>query len=55
MTKYKNVKRLYFDGKKDIEHLTQQVEQLQNAVANQRLSQSRTSLDDSEYATIQPA
>ena len=51
MTKYKNVKRLYFDGKKDIEHLTQQVEQLQNAVANQRLSQSRTSLDDSEYAT----
>ncbi|OIW33676.1 hypothetical protein CONLIGDRAFT_677440 [Coniochaeta ligniaria NRRL 30616] len=51
LTKYKNVKRLYFDGKKDIEHLSSQVEQLQNAVANQRLSQSRTSLDDSEYAT----
>ncbi|KAB5570602.1 hypothetical protein GE09DRAFT_1103960 [Coniochaeta sp. 2T2.1] len=51
LTKYKNVKRLYFDGKKDIDHLSQQVEQLQNAVANQRLSQSRTSLDDSEYAT----
>jgi hypothetical protein len=28
-----------------------QIETLQNAVANQRLSQSRTSLDDSEYAT----
>jgi hypothetical protein len=51
VTKYKNVKRLYFDGKKEIEHLGSQVEQLQNAVANQRLSQSRTSLDDSEYAT----
>ncbi|KAH8909777.1 hypothetical protein BR93DRAFT_935485 [Coniochaeta sp. PMI_546] len=51
LTKYKNVKRLYFDGKKDIEHLSSQVEQLQNAVANQRMSQSRTSLDDSEYAT----
>lgn len=31
--------------------LNVQVEQLQNAVANQRLSQSRTVLDDSEYAT----
>ena len=51
VTKYKNVKRLYFDGKKEIEHLSSQVEQLQNAVANQRLSQSRTALDDSEYAT----
>lgn len=51
MTKYKNVKRLYFDGRKEIEHLGSQVEQLQNAVANQRLSQSRTALDDSEYAT----
>lgn len=51
MTKYKNVKRLYFDGKKEIEQLNGQVEQLQNAVANQRISQSRTSLDDSEYAT----
>ena len=28
-----------------------QVEQLQNAIANQRLSRSRTSLDDNEYAT----
>ena len=51
MTKYKNVKRLYFDGKKEIEHLAGQVEQLQNAIANQRMSQSRTSLDDSEYTT----
>ena len=51
MSKYKNVKRLYFDGKKDIEQLGLQVEQLQNAVAKQRMSQSRTSLDDSEYTT----
>lgn len=51
VTKYKNVKRLYFDGKGQIEQLTTQVEQLQNAVANQRISQSRTSLDDSEYTT----
>ncbi|KAF3012220.1 hypothetical protein E8E14_009818 [Neopestalotiopsis sp. 37M] len=51
LTKYKNVKRLYFDGKSQIEQLTSQVEQLQNAVANQRISQSRTALDDSEYAT----
>lgn len=51
VTKYKNVKRLYFDGKAQIELLTSQVEQLQNAVANQRISQSRTALDDSEYAT----
>ncbi|KAK4123333.1 hypothetical protein N657DRAFT_634496 [Parathielavia appendiculata] len=51
LTKYKNVKRLYFDGKKEIEHLSSQVEQLQNAIANQRMSQSRTSLDDSEYTT----
>ncbi|KAK3692243.1 hypothetical protein B0T22DRAFT_8107 [Podospora appendiculata] len=51
LTKYKNVKRLYFDGKKEIEQLSSQVEQLQNAIANQRMSQSRTSLDDSEYAT----
>ncbi|KAI4603433.1 hypothetical protein KJ359_003243 [Pestalotiopsis sp. 9143b] len=51
LTKYKNVKRLYFDGKSQIELLTSQVEQLQNAVANQRISQSRTALDDSEYAT----
>ncbi|KAL3419354.1 hypothetical protein PVAG01_09576 [Phlyctema vagabunda] len=42
--KYKKVKSLYFDK-------TAQVEQLQNTLANQRLSQSRTSLDDSEYMT----
>lgn len=36
------MKGLYFDK-------TAQVEQLQNTLANQRLSQSRTSLDDSEY------
>ncbi|KAI5460003.1 hypothetical protein BGZ63DRAFT_405952 [Mariannaea sp. PMI_226] len=51
LTKYKNVKRLYFDGKSQIEALNSQVEQLQNAVANQRMSQSRTALDDSEYST----
>jgi hypothetical protein len=45
------VKRLYFDGKKEIEQLSGQVEQLQNAIANQRMSQSRTSLDDNEYQT----
>lgn len=51
VTKYKNVKRLYFDGKSQIESLNGQVEQLQNAVANQRISQSRTALDDNEYTT----
>ncbi|KAI3337039.1 hypothetical protein HD806DRAFT_518010 [Xylariaceae sp. AK1471] len=51
VTKYKNVKRLYFDGKGQIEQMTSQIEQLQNAVANQRMSQSRTALDDSEYST----
>ncbi|KAI0127912.1 hypothetical protein BJ170DRAFT_723264 [Xylariales sp. AK1849] len=51
LTKYKNVKRLYFDGKTQIEQLSGQVEQLQNAVANQRISQSRTALDDNEYTT----
>lgn len=51
MTKYKNVKRLYFDGKSQIENLSGQVEQLQNAIANQRITQSRTALDDNEYAT----
>lgn len=51
MQKYKNVKRLYFDGKTQVEQLNGQVEQLQNAVANQRISQSRTALDDSEYTT----
>jgi hypothetical protein len=42
--KYKKVKGLYFEKQA-------QVEQLQNTLANQRLSQSRTSLDDSEYST----
>lgn len=51
MTKYKNVKRLYFEGKTQIEQMSSQVEQLQNAVANQRMSQSRTALDDNEYST----
>lgn len=51
VVKYKNVKRLYFDGKNQIDTLNGQVEQLQNAVANQRMSQSRTSLDDNEYST----
>ncbi|KAL6862047.1 hypothetical protein J3F83DRAFT_746533 [Trichoderma novae-zelandiae] len=51
LTKYKNVKRLYFDGKSQIEQLNGQVEHLQNAVANQRMSQSRTALDDNEYVS----
>ena len=51
MVKYKNVKRLYFDGKNQIDQLNGQIEQLQNAIANQRMSQSRTSLDDNEYTT----
>jgi hypothetical protein len=42
--KYSKVKKYYFE--KDA-----QVTQLQNTVANQRLSMSRTSLDDNEYAT----
>lgn len=50
-TKYKNVKRLYFDGKSQIEQLNGQVEQLQNAIASQRMSQSRTALDDNGYIT----
>ncbi len=41
--KYKKVKGLYFDK-------SAQVEALQNTLANQRLSQSRTSLDDSGYS-----
>jgi hypothetical protein len=51
VVKYKNVKRLYFDGKSQIEALSGQVETLQNAVANQRMSQSRTAWDDNEYST----
>ncbi|KAI9721784.1 MAG: hypothetical protein M1812_002119 [Candelaria pacifica] len=43
-TKYSKVKKYYFE--KDA-----QVHQLQNTLAHQRLAQSRTSLDDSEYAT----
>lgn len=42
--KYRKVKKYYFD--KDA-----QVQQLQNTLAHQRLSQSRTSLDDNEYMT----
>jgi hypothetical protein len=42
--KYSKVKKYYFE--KDA-----QVTQLQNTVANQRLSMSKTSLDDNEYAT----
>ncbi|KAF5138557.1 hypothetical protein E5D57_002343 [Metarhizium anisopliae] len=49
--KYKHVKRLYFEGKTQIELLNGRVEQLQNAVANQRMSQSRTAWDDNEYST----
>lgn len=41
-SKYNNVKRQYFE-KKD------QVESLQDSLAQQRLSQSRTCLDDGEY------
>lgn len=40
--KYNKVKRLYFE--KD-----EQVKQLQNTLANQRLAVSRTTLDDSQY------
>ncbi|KAI5357685.1 hypothetical protein Slin14017_G116980 [Septoria linicola] len=42
--KYTKVKKYYFE-KED------QVKQLQNSLAHQRLAQSRTSLDDSEYTT----
>jgi len=44
VVKYSKVKKYYFD--KDA-----QVQQLQNTLAHQRLAQSRTSLDDNEYAT----
>ncbi|TGO67377.1 hypothetical protein BOTNAR_0043g00090 [Botryotinia narcissicola] len=49
LQKYKKVKGLYFDKTASVEQLQGQVEQLQNTLANQRLSQSRTSLDDGEY------
>src|SRR5205823_3858766 len=42
--KYSKVKKLYFER-------NSQVEQLQNTLAHQRISMSRTSLDDNEYAT----
>ncbi|PSN74192.1 hypothetical protein BS50DRAFT_567066 [Corynespora cassiicola Philippines] len=42
--KYQKVKRYFFEQQS-------QVHQLQNSLANQRLSLSRTSWDDSEYAT----
>ncbi|EFR00592.1 hypothetical protein MGYG_03597 [Nannizzia gypsea CBS 118893] len=42
--KYNRVKRYYFDKEA-------QVQQLQNTVAHQRMSASRTVLDDNEYAT----
>ncbi|KAF2624835.1 hypothetical protein BU25DRAFT_413018 [Macroventuria anomochaeta] len=42
--KYQKVKRYFFEQQT-------QVHQLQNTLANQRLSLSRTSWDDSEYAT----
>jgi hypothetical protein len=41
--KYSKVKKLYFEK-------NSQVEQLQNTLAHQRLSQSRTALDDNEYS-----
>lgn len=41
--KYRKVKKHYFDKEA-------QVQQLQNTLAHQRLAQSRTSLDDNEYA-----
>lgn len=41
--KYTKVKKYYFEKESQVHHL-------QNTLANQRLSQSRTSLDDSEYA-----
>lgn len=43
-TKYSKVKRYYFEKEA-------QVTQLQNTVANQRLSMSKTSLDDNQYMT----
>jgi len=42
-SKYSKVKRYYFEKEN-------QVQQLQNTVANQRLSMSKTSLDDAQYA-----
>ncbi|PNS21615.1 hypothetical protein CAC42_974 [Sphaceloma murrayae] len=42
--KYTKVKKYYFEKE-------EQVKQLQNVLAHQRLAQSRTSLDDSEYST----
>ncbi|KAF3937581.1 hypothetical protein ABW19_dt0210177 [Dactylella cylindrospora] len=42
--KYRKVKNLYFERASEIERL-------QNTMANQRMSQSRTALDDNEYTS----
>jgi hypothetical protein len=42
--KYSKVKRYYFDREAQVTHL-------QNTVANQRLSMSKTSLDDAQYSS----
>lgn len=42
--KYRKVKNLYFERAAEIERL-------QNTMANQRMSQSRTTLDDNQYAS----
>lgn len=44
------MKKYYFDKDSQVQQLQNQVQQLQNALAHQRLSLSRTSLDDNEYA-----
>ncbi|KAJ6263674.1 hypothetical protein Dda_2243 [Drechslerella dactyloides] len=43
-SKYRKVKNLYFERAAEIERL-------QNTMANQRMSQSRTSLDDNQYSS----
>ncbi|KAF3907435.1 hypothetical protein ABW21_db0206986 [Orbilia brochopaga] len=43
-SKYRKVKNLYFERQAEIERL-------QNTMANQRMSQSRTSLDDNQYSS----
>ena len=48
--KYRKVKRFYFDRDSEVHRLQSTCEQLQNTLAHQRLAQSRTSLDDNEYA-----
>ncbi|KAI9829940.1 MAG: hypothetical protein M1819_005912 [Sarea resinae] len=49
--KYSKVKRLYFEREDQVQQLSNQIHQLQNTLANQRMSQSRTVLDDNEYST----